>query len=970
MEQGELSATEARCMSDFVRGGSRQMMFPVNPYIAGNPVGDSAAFIGRADVLRDVLRVLRRPQDNAVVLYGQRRIGKTSILQHLAAWLSRSRRFRPVYFDLQDKAALPLDRVLQELARTVAHALGQPEPDLGSDPAMAFRQAWLPSVLDGLPDGCSLVLLFDEFDVLAAPSAEQAASALFPYLRDLLTSDRGRMQFVFVVGRNVDDLDNIALSLFKGILARRVSLLSRDDTANLVRLSESNGTLIWTDEAVERVWALTCGHPFLTQQLCSHVWEQAYDAEPDGAPVVPEDVDGSIAGAVEASRHALEWLWDGLPPAERVVVSALAEAGCDPITQDGLEQLLHESGVRVVIRELQNAPQLLQDWDLLEPVDGGYRFRVELLRQWIVKHKPLKRVQEELDRIAPIAENLYQAGLGYYRGGQLDQAVGSLRQAVGLNPNHVRANQLLADILLAQGQLSEAQQLLERLYEYQPAAARPRLVQSLLTQSQFIENEYYLSALYERVLELDPAQPEAIAGRRSVWQRRGDAKLADGDLEEALEAYQMVGLVDRMAEVEQEMRHRDLNVQLEALEALEQDRRYQDALVLAHDLADEYPDMRDWLSDLERLQRQVDLADLYQHALGALHSGDRQTAQTLLAQVVSLYPGYEDATRYLHLAVTGEDVAGLRAELTEGAQTHRQQPQTQLEAEGEAYQQAGAGAEKGVGRQRKQPRQPGIPAETVGKASRRATTVARERIVRDALYRQWGTLIGALGAGLRALARAVMHREGDWLVSTLVWVPLLIPVLAMGMQTLSCTDYVPAPRIYLWISLGLGLAWILTGWLGTTEGRVAVDLAAAIAGGLALIVVCSVLGGMVLDLMLGVTEGLLGVVPVVAAFIAASGAASGVANTKADDMAAAVAAAVAAAMAFVIVIAVVFVVTVGLVRRIPDAVVIGVICVVVGGAVRGIATEVARSKKGALVMSLLVLGFFFWFSFLGGSGAF
>jgi len=48
-------------------------MVPLNPYIAGNPVGDSPAFVGRVDVLREVLRVLRRPQDNAIVLYGQRR---------------------------------------------------------------------------------------------------------------------------------------------------------------------------------------------------------------------------------------------------------------------------------------------------------------------------------------------------------------------------------------------------------------------------------------------------------------------------------------------------------------------------------------------------------------------------------------------------------------------------------------------------------------------------------------------------------------------------------------------------------------------------------------------------------------------------------------------------------------------------------------------------------------------------------
>lgn len=33
------------------------MALPINPYIAGNPVGGSPAFIGRADVLREVLRM-------------------------------------------------------------------------------------------------------------------------------------------------------------------------------------------------------------------------------------------------------------------------------------------------------------------------------------------------------------------------------------------------------------------------------------------------------------------------------------------------------------------------------------------------------------------------------------------------------------------------------------------------------------------------------------------------------------------------------------------------------------------------------------------------------------------------------------------------------------------------------------------------------------------------------------------------
>ncbi len=45
------------------------MTVPINPYVAGNPVGGSSSFIGRTKILRDIVRVLNRPQDNIVVLY-------------------------------------------------------------------------------------------------------------------------------------------------------------------------------------------------------------------------------------------------------------------------------------------------------------------------------------------------------------------------------------------------------------------------------------------------------------------------------------------------------------------------------------------------------------------------------------------------------------------------------------------------------------------------------------------------------------------------------------------------------------------------------------------------------------------------------------------------------------------------------------------------------------------------------------
>ncbi|MGB3299817.1 MAG: ATP-binding protein, partial [Phormidesmis sp.] len=283
-------------------------MAPLNPYIAGNPVGGGETFIGRSDILREVVRTLRNPNEDALLLYGQRRIGKTSVLQELRERLPNEGNYAPVYFDLQDQASLPFNLLLAGLSKCINEELGLDWPDLEkSDIETKFKEDFLPKVIDQLPENSSIVLLFDEFDVLDHPKKEQASAAFFPYLRQLLSSFSQRLQFVFVIGRRPDDLTNITTSLFKATRSYPVSLLSMDDTANLVRLSENNRSLVWSDDAVKRICELTGGHPFLTQQLCQEVWEQSYSDEYSLIPTVTEEVIScAIPAALSGARQALE----------------------------------------------------------------------------------------------------------------------------------------------------------------------------------------------------------------------------------------------------------------------------------------------------------------------------------------------------------------------------------------------------------------------------------------------------------------------------------------------------------------------------------------------------------------------------------------------------------------------------------------------------------------------------------------
>jgi tetratricopeptide (TPR) repeat protein len=553
-----------------------QLKMSINPYITGKPVGDSSAFIGRADILRDVGQMLRHPKNHAFVLYGQRCIGKTSVLQHLKVHLPTWGNYHPVYFSLQDKATWTVNQVVSELARTIVYSLNQTMVDLGEEPKTVFIDSWLPNIFSSLPANTILVLLFDEFDVLDDPKAEQAGAAFFPYLRQLLNNNLQNLKFVFAIGRNLDDIDNIAVSLFMGVLPlKRLSLLNKEDTTKLVHFSENNNSLNWPAKVVECVWDYTRGHPFITQQICFHVWEQAQLV---GSKTVPTattvDVENVIFDVLDTGRNTLEWLWNGLPPAERVVASVLAETGPISMSDSALEKRLYDGGIHVVIKELHDAPRSLQDWDLLEIAKDGYRFRVELVRRWITENKPLRRVQDELDHIDPVAENMFRSAQRLYKEGNKEASVSQLREAILLNPNHLNAHQLLADILLAQGHAEEARDLLERLYKYKPLVARSRLIQALLELAKHSDNEEQQLNLYEQVLVLEPNQPEATAKHRDIKQRHGSAALARDDLKTALEIYQQLGINKKIAEIEQKIREGYFEYRTE-LDAFKKRKRWQ-----------------------------------------------------------------------------------------------------------------------------------------------------------------------------------------------------------------------------------------------------------------------------------------------------------------------------------------------------------------------------------------------------------
>jgi WD40 repeat protein/regulator of protease activity HflC (stomatin/prohibitin superfamily) len=507
---------------------------PRNPYIAGKALGDPRGFFGRADVFGLVQTVLSSPDQNSVVLFGQRRIGKTSILLNLRSQLPAPP-FVPVYFDLMDRARKSLATVSFELAATIAQEIHLPQPrhvDF-ADEGRGFREKFLPTVYTTLGDR-RLVLLFDEFDVLTIdpeekPAPNSAASTFFPYLRDLMINEP-RLGFVFVVGRRAEELSAEFKSAFKTSRFYRVSVLDDRSARALVRTAESNNLLHFNDASVARILELTAQHPFFTQLTCQLLFEQAYQSDPPVKNITPATVDAVAAKVLEAGEAQFEWIWDGLPPAERMIFSAVA-SGTDEqsvVTEERLQAILQDQGIRTLIREMELAAKKLVEWEMLKQTDGGYKFFVELMRRWVVTRKHLDKMKDELDRIVPLADAWYQIADKLHQRNDLTRAIKHLDSALEANPNHLKARLLLGEIYRKQGKNDAAVRELEKAFDVDKEVSHIALEVTLLQRADSLEKRNKTDESlrdYERVLTISPHNKVATDRRDAILRKRGNREL-------------------------------------------------------------------------------------------------------------------------------------------------------------------------------------------------------------------------------------------------------------------------------------------------------------------------------------------------------------------------------------------------------------------------------------------------------------
>jgi AAA+ ATPase superfamily predicted ATPase len=360
--------------SIFAKSDDKGMSFR-NPYLTGNPIKEARAalFKGRLDLARKILLTLRSRATATFVLYGPRRMGKTSFLLQLPRLLPKPS-FIPAYIDMQDGGAQSDAQFLYSLAsalfRQTKKMLDNVEkPDLATfekQPFIAFNE-WLEALQPQLADK-SIFFTIDEFEIIGkAIATGTLTEKVLDHLRHIMQHNENII-LLFAGVQTIEALGPNAASYFISAYPLEISYLSREDAEELIlRPDPSAGEMpAYDDDVVKEIIRISKCQPYLIQAICNEILVLANE---NSLPRISSRIlDESISRVLSTSLY-FKNLWDDSGKEGQSILQSIV---VDPNTRIDPEKM-------AVIQELQKR-------HLICPAgDHQYAIEIPLVELWIRK---------------------------------------------------------------------------------------------------------------------------------------------------------------------------------------------------------------------------------------------------------------------------------------------------------------------------------------------------------------------------------------------------------------------------------------------------------------------------------------------------------------------------------------------------------------------------------------------------------
>lgn len=374
---------------------------PANPFFYGRTVSGSA-FIDREKEMQEIAASLERGQ--GIILFSPRRYGKTSLIKKVLASLE-SKGLLVFYLDLYRITSL--DKFVAYYSQTVLSSLRS-----RADKIFSFVKTVIPSLKPKLtytePNLPSIELELS----MEALLQQSAFSEMFDFLEHFCKKKKLRGCVVFdefqeISGFDVDGrLEREMRSAFQhhelvsyAFLGSKMHLMQNifkdknrpfynfgnhfelmpietDYWIPFIKTGLAKAGGVLSSEDCRRIVALTGGHPYYTQMICSELWERL--AHGGAAPVMDLLADALRAVLIKSNAAFVE-IWDALSATERRLLLAVAETGeATLFAAEFLRKyrLGAASSVQRIVERLAHK-------GIIDRTEGGYRIIDPLFAQWI-----------------------------------------------------------------------------------------------------------------------------------------------------------------------------------------------------------------------------------------------------------------------------------------------------------------------------------------------------------------------------------------------------------------------------------------------------------------------------------------------------------------------------------------------------------------------------------------------------------
>lgn len=363
-----------------------------NPYVVGVPLTQQQEiFVGRTDVIARIEELLAAPDYPPLLLYGQRRMGKTSLLHNLK-WLLPFE-IIALFVDLQGPVSNASNHAgflynLAKLMRKSAEEQGVTLPDLTlaslqSDPFTLFDD-WLDAVERTLvAQGRRTILLtLDEFEALDKALRRKDAldeEAVLGMVRHLVQY-RTRFKVMMAGSHRLQEFQRWAGYL---INAQTIHLgyLQEAEACRLIEQPVRDFPLRYEPAARQAVLALTHGHPYLVQLLCAEIVNLKNEQAPALRRLARRaDVEAAIAATLSTGDQFFTDIYlnqtddDG----RRLLTLLAGQSAHRPLPRAALQPHFPDPAT------LDATLTKLTERELIHQGQNHYSFQVELIRRWFV----------------------------------------------------------------------------------------------------------------------------------------------------------------------------------------------------------------------------------------------------------------------------------------------------------------------------------------------------------------------------------------------------------------------------------------------------------------------------------------------------------------------------------------------------------------------------------------------------------